>query len=117
MQPLLLAVGSDSRMAKALERDLHRGFASRGFRVAGFDTAPLAMEILRELKDRGELVALLIADQHAREMAGLDLLREGRKLHPEARTVLLCVHADFELAVDAINAVALDHVLVKPFDG
>lgn len=117
MQALLLAVGSDSRMAKALERHLHRGFASQGFRVAGFDTAPPAMEALRASKDRGELVALLIADQHAREMAGLDLLQEGRKLHPEARTVLLCGHADFELAVEAVNAMALDHFVVKPFDG
>jgi len=104
-------------MAKALERHLHRAFASRGFRAACFDTASPAMETLRELKDRGERVALLIADQHAREMAGLDLLSEGRKLHPEARTVLLCAHADFELAADAVNAAALDHFLVKPFDG
>ena len=104
-------------MAKAIERHLHRAFASRGFRAVGFDTAPPAMEALREFKDRGEPVAVVIADQHAREMAGLDLLREGRKLHPEARTVLLCGHADFKLAVDAINAVALDHFLVKPFDG
>ena len=104
-------------MAKAIERHLHRGFASRGCRAIGFDTAPPAMEALREFKDRGEPVAVVIADQHAREMAGLDLLREGRKLHPEARTVLLCGHADFKLAVDAINAVALDHFLVKPFDG
>src|SRR5215207_6739194 len=117
MQPLLLAVGSDSRMAKALERHLQRAFASQGFRAAGFDTAPPAMDALRELRDRGERVALLIADQHAPEMAGLDLLSEGRKLHPEPRTVLLCAHADFELAADAVNAAALDHFLVKPFDG
>jgi thioredoxin reductase (NADPH) len=104
-------------MAKALQRHLHRAFASRGFRAACFDTASPAMETLRESKDRGERVALLIADQHAPEMAGLDLLSEGRKLHPEARTVLLCAHADFELAADAVNAAALDHFLVKPFDG
>jgi thioredoxin reductase (NADPH) len=104
-------------MAKALQRHLHRGFATRGFRAAGFDTVPPAMEILRDLKDRGEPVALLIADQHAHGMAGLDLLREGRRLHPEARTVLLCAHADLALAADAVNSATLDHFLVKPFDG
>jgi thioredoxin reductase (NADPH) len=104
-------------MAKALERQLNRGFASRGFRAASFDSASPAMEVLSELRDRGEPVALLIADQHAPEMAGLDLLREGRRLHPEARTVLLCEHADFELAADAVSAAALDHFLIKPFDG
>ncbi len=31
--------------------------------------------------------------------------------------MLLCGHADFELAVDAVNTLALDHFVVKPFDG
>jgi thioredoxin reductase (NADPH) len=117
MEPLLLAVGSDSRMAKALERHLRRAFGSRGFRATGLDSALPAMEALRELKDRGEPLALMVADQQAPEMAGLDLLSEGRKLHPEARAVLLCGHADFELAVDAVTEESLDHFLVKPFDG
>lgn len=104
-------------MAKAIERHLHRAFSSRGFRAAGFDKTRPAMKALRVSKDRGEPVALLIADQHAPGMAGLDLLSEGRKLHPEARTVLLCGHADFALAADAISSVGLDHFLVKPFDG
>jgi thioredoxin reductase (NADPH) len=117
MLPLLLAVGNDARMAKALQRQLHRGFASRGFRTAGFDSAPPALEILRDLKDREEPVALVVADQEAPEMTGLGLLREGRKLHPDVRTVLLCEHADLQLAADAVNTAALDHFLVKPFDG
>jgi thioredoxin reductase (NADPH) len=74
------------------------------------------MEVLRDLQDRGEPVALLIADQQA-EIAGLDLLREGRKLHPELRTVLLCAHDDLKLATDAVNTEGLDHFLIKPFDG
>jgi thioredoxin reductase (NADPH) len=110
-------VGNDARMAKALQRQLHRGFASRGFRTAGFDAAPPALEILRDLKDREEPVALVVADQEAPEMTGLGLLREGRKLHPDVRTVLLCEHADLQLAADAVNTAALDHFLVKPFDG
>jgi thioredoxin reductase (NADPH) len=75
------------------------------------------MEVLRDLKDRDEPVALVVADQEAPEMAGLDLLREGRKLYPDLRTVLLCEHSDLQLAADAVNTAALDHFLVKPFDG
>ena len=104
-------------MARALERQLHRGFAALGFQAASFDQASPAMEVLRDLRDRGEQVALLVADQRAPEMAGLDLLREGQKLHPEARTVLLCAHDDLALATDAVNAAALDHFLIKPFEG
>jgi thioredoxin reductase (NADPH) len=48
-------------------------------------------------------------------MAGLDLLRKGRRLHPELRT-LLCAH-DLAIAADALNTATLDHFLIKPFDG
>src|SRR5215208_3337739 len=117
MRPLLLAVGSDSRMARALERQLHRGFAARGYQAAGYERAPAAIEVLRELRDRGDPVALVVADQRAPEMAGLDLLREGRRLHPEIRTVLLCAHDDLTIATDAVNTALLDHFLIKPFHG
>jgi thioredoxin reductase (NADPH) len=117
MQPLLLAVGKDARMGKALQRQLHRGFTSRGFRTAGFDSGPSALQVLRELKEREEPVALVVADQDAPAMAGLDLLREGRKLYPDLRTVLLCEHGDLQLAADAVNTALLDHFLVKSFDG
>ena len=75
------------------------------------------MGVLREMRDREEPVALLVADQRAPEIAGLDLLREGRRLHPEIRTVLLCAHDDLAAATDAVNTALLDHFLIKPFDG
>src|SRR5215218_2756492 len=117
MQPLLLGVGSDSRMARALERQLHRGFSAHGYQAACFDRASPAIDVLRDLKERGDPVALVVADQRAPEMAGLDLLREGRRLHPEIRTVLLCAHDDLTIATDAVNTALLDHFLIKPFHG
>ena len=104
-------------MARALERQLHRGFGGRGYQAAGFDRATAAIEVLRDLREREEPVALLVADQRAPEIAGLDLLREGRRLHPELRTVLLCAHEDLKIATDAVNTALLDHFLIKPFDG
>ncbi len=104
-------------MARALERQLNRGFAARGYRGAGFDRASVATDLLRDLKEREEPVALAVADQNAPEMSGLDLLREARRLHPEIRTVLLCAHDDLKTATDAVNIGLLDHFLIKPFDG
>src|SRR5215211_3145042 len=117
MRPVLLGVGSDSRMARALERQLNRGFAARGYQGACFDHTSAAADLLRDLKEREAPVALVIADQNAPEMAGLDLLREARTLHPEVRTVLLCAHDDLLTATDAVNVGLLDHFLIKPFDG
>src|SRR5215207_8186065 len=117
MRPVLLGVGSDSRMARALERQLNRGFAARGYQGACFDHTSAAADLLRDLKEREAPVALVVADQNAPEMAGLDLLREARTLHPEVRTVLLCAHGDLITATDAVNVGLLDHFLIKPFDG
>src|SRR5215218_10060138 len=117
MRPVLLGVGSDSRMARALERQLNRGFAARGYQGACFDHTSAAADLLRDLKEREAPVGLVIADQNAPEMAGLDLLREARRLHPEVRTVLLCAHGDLITATEAVNTGLLDHFLIKPFDG
>ena len=49
-------------------------------------------------------------------MTGTELLREVRKLHPDARKVLLTAYADTEAAIRGINDVGLDHYLMKPWD-
>src|SRR5262245_1354780 len=117
MRPVLLGVGSDSRMARALERQLHRGFAAEGYQAACFDQASSAIDVLRDLSEREAPVALTVADQNAPGMSGLGLLRKARRLYPEVRTVLLCAHADLMIATDAVNVGLLDHFLIKPFDG
>jgi thioredoxin reductase (NADPH) len=104
-------------MARALERQLHRGFAARGYQGACFDRASEAIDLLRDLKEREAPVALAIADQGCPGMSGLDLLRNARKLHPEVRTILLCAHDDLTIATDAVNVGLLDHFLIKPFHG
>jgi thioredoxin reductase (NADPH) len=104
-------------MARALERQLNRGFAAQGYQAACFDEAAAAVDLLRDFKEREAQVAVAIADQGAAEMSGLGLLREARTLHPEVRTVLLCAHDDLAVATDAVNVGLLDHFLIKPFDG
>src|SRR4051794_9486518 len=117
MRPVLMGVGSDSRMARALERQLHRGFAGEGYQAACFDGAVPAVDVLQDLREREVPIALAIADQSATGMSGLGLLRKARRLHPEIRTILLCDHADLAIATDAVNVGLLDHFLIKPFDG
>jgi len=104
-------------MARALERHLQREFAAAGYQAACFDQAPPALDTLQDLREHEAPVAIAIADQDAKGMSGLGLLRKARHLHPEARTVLLCAHADLTVATDAVNHGLLDHFLIKPFDG
>src|SRR5260370_6318326 len=57
-----------------------------------------------------------IADQRMPGMPGTDYLVEARKLIPDAKRVLLTAYADTEAAIAAINEVALDYYLLKPWD-
>ena len=49
-------------------------------------------------------------------MAGTEYLVEARTIVPDAKRVLLTAYADTEAAIAAINEVALDYYLLKPWD-
>src|SRR5271154_2757599 len=82
----------------------------------GAGWGPGALELLGEIRGRGENVALLVADQRMPGMAGTDYLVQARIVVPEAKRVLLTAYADTEAAIAAINDVALDYYLLQPWD-
>ncbi len=59
---------------------------------------------------------MLIADQRMPGMPGTEYLAQARKIVPDAKRVLLTAYADTEAAIAAINEVALDYYLLKPWD-
>src|SRR3954465_4692632 len=99
----------------AVARDLRRGFGER-YRIMRAGSGQEALDLLKELRKRGEQVALLVADQKMPGLSGTEYLVEARKLVPEAKRVLLTAYADTEAAIAAINDVALDYYLLKPWD-
>jgi thioredoxin reductase (NADPH) len=114
-RPAIVAVDDEPAVLAAVSRDLRRGFGER-FRVLRAPSGPEALEILGELRRRGERVAMLIADQRMPGMPGTEYLMEARKIVPDAKRVLLTAYADTEAAIAAINEVALDYYLLKPWD-
>ena len=65
---------------------------------------------------RGDQVALLVADQRMPGLPGTEFLVQARQIVPSAKRVLLTAYADTEAAIQAINEVALDYYLLKPWD-
>jgi thioredoxin reductase (NADPH) len=114
-RPAIVAVDDEPAVLAAVARDLRRGFGER-YRILRASSGPEALEILRELRTRGDRVALLIADQRMPGMAGTEYLVEARTIVPDAKRVLLTAYADTEAAISAINDVALDYYLLKPWD-
>jgi thioredoxin reductase (NADPH) len=114
-RPAIVVVDDEPAVLAAVARDLRRGFGER-FRVLRSASGAEALEMLRELRGRGDQVAMLIADQRMPGMSGTDYLVQARQLVPDAKRVLLTAYADTEAAIAAINEVALDYYLLKPWD-
>jgi thioredoxin reductase (NADPH) len=114
-KPILLTVDDDPGVSRAVARDLRRNYGDN-YRVVRTESGPQALETLRELKLRGDLVAVMLADHRMPEMSGLEFLEEAMDLFPRARRALLTAYADTDAAIEAINVVDLDHYLLKPWD-
>jgi thioredoxin reductase (NADPH) len=114
-RPAIVAVDDEPAVLAAVARDLRKGFGER-YRILRAGSGPEALDLLRQSRTRGDQVALLIADQRMPGMAGTDYLVQARTIVPDAKRVLLTAYADTEAAIAAINDVALDYYLLKPWD-
>ena len=114
-KPVLLTVDDDPAVSRSVARDLRRRYGD-AYRVVRADSGPLALDALRELRLRGDQVAVLLADHRMPEMTGIEFLEQAMDIYPQARRVLLTAYADTDVAIDAVNVVDLDHYLLKPWD-
>ena len=112
---VLLTVDDDPSVSRAVARDLRRRYGEH-HRVLRASSGAEAMEALRELKLRGDQVAVLLADYRMPEMSGIEFLEQAMDLFPRARRALLTAYADTDAAIAAINVVDVDHYLLKPWE-
>jgi thioredoxin reductase (NADPH) len=114
-KPGIVTVDDDVNVLRAVQSDLRKKYGSE-YRIASADSGPKALELLTELKKRGDSMALMVVDQRMPNMNGVEFLKEAIQLFPEAKRVLLTAYADTDAAINAINEVQIDHYLLKPWD-
>lgn len=114
-QPIIFSIDDDPQVLRAISRDLKAQYRS-DYRVLSTTSVSEALEGLRELKNKGETVALFLSDQRMPEMEGVDFLERAMEIFPEAKRVLLTAYSDTDAAIKAINDVQLDYYLMKPWD-
>ena len=114
-RPAILTVDDDPGVSRAVARDLRRRYGE-DYRIVRAESGGAGLDALREMKLRGDEVALILADYRMPQLSGIEFLEKAMELYPLARRVLLTAYADTGAAIDAINVVDLDHYLLKPWD-
>jgi thioredoxin reductase (NADPH) len=114
-KPVLLVVDDDPQVLAAVRRDLRSRYRDN-YTVISATSGQEALDAARELKTRGDSLAMIISDQRMPGMAGSEVLAKSREIYPQARRVLLTAYSDIDAAIRAINDAHLDHYLSKPWD-
>ncbi len=111
----IMTVDDDPGVSRAVARDLRRQYGET-HRIVRAESGASALDALRQMKLRGDLVAVILADYRMPNMNGIEFLERAMDIYPGAKRVLLTAYADTGAAIDAINVVDLDHYLLKPWD-
>jgi thioredoxin reductase (NADPH) len=114
-RPVIMTVDDDPGVSRAVARDLRRRYGE-SHRIVRAESGADGIEALRQMKLRGEQVAVILADYRMPQMNGIEFLEQAMDIYPTARRVLLTAYADTGAAIDAINVVDLDYYLLKPWD-
>jgi thioredoxin reductase (NADPH) len=116
-RPIILVVDDEAEALAALCEALRRRL-DRDYRVVGHASARAALEALALMREAGEPVALIIADQWMPELPGVELLGRAREIEPEAKRALMVAWDDRSAGPTVLEGCAfgrLDNYLLKPW--
>jgi thioredoxin reductase (NADPH) len=85
---VVFAVDDDERSLERIRRELTSRYGT-DYRVACESSAGSALQVLEEMRGRGEAVALVLAAQWMDGIRGVELLAKVGELHPLAKRALL----------------------------
>jgi len=113
--PFIIIIDDDSQVLRAIQRDVRSKFREE-YKILATESAAEALEALKELKSKNEVVSLFISDQRMPEMEGTAFMEKAMEIFPDAKKVLLTAYSDIEAAIKAINTLKLDYYLLKPWN-
>jgi thioredoxin reductase (NADPH) len=120
VRPRVLVVEDESEVRALMRGELDRRYGT-DYRVRCVDSAEDALAMLERWAERGDRVALVLADQWTRGMKGEDFLASAKALYPSAKRGLLVKFGAWghrETADAMLRAMArgsIDYYVLKPW--
>ncbi|MFT6748008.1 MAG: thioredoxin reductase (NADPH) [Glaciecola sp.] len=114
-KPIIIVVDDDPQVLQAVIRDMRSNYRKE-YKILATVSATEAIELVAQLRNKGDEVALFLTDQRMPEMQGVDFLESVKKVFPKAGRVLLTAYSDTETAIKSINDAKVDYYLLKPWD-
>ena len=111
---IILCVDDEQFVLNALNKQLQRHFGDH-FEYEFAESAEEAMEILEELTEEGEVVAMVISDQIMPGIPGDRFLVEIHKTMPHAVKVMLSGQVSSEALENVEHNAALYRLINKPW--
>jgi class 3 adenylate cyclase len=102
----ILLVDDEPRVLDSLEALL-----AMQYRVLRAERGEDALRLLE-----GEPVAAVVSDQRMPAMTGTELLAKAREVSPETARILLTAFTDADALMASINAAAIYHFILKPWE-
>ncbi len=86
-RPAILTVDDDPGVSRAVARDLRRKYGA-DHRIVRAESGAAGLDALRQMKLRGDMVAVILADYRMPEMNGIEFLERAMDVYPSARRAL-----------------------------
>jgi response regulator RpfG family c-di-GMP phosphodiesterase len=114
-ESFIICLDDDRDFLNSLKISLPEKFQDvQGCNFLFMDNPLETLELIREIQEDSEAIALIMTDQMMPDMKGIDFLRETKKITPNSMRVLLTGYAGTDSAIVAINENVLHKYLTKP---
>jgi thioredoxin reductase (NADPH) len=77
--PVILVVDDDAQVLTAIRRDLRSRYRE-DYRVLSANSGEAALDTVKQLKARGDALAMILSDQRMPSMLGVDVLAKSREM-------------------------------------
>jgi K+-sensing histidine kinase KdpD len=114
-KPVIICVDDEKIVLDSIKTELRNNFQESA-RIEIAESGVEALELIKDYKNNGSEIPILIADYTMPGMKGDELMREFSKIYPDSFTILLTGQATMDGVKNAINWSNLFRYIQKPWD-